>query len=113
MRPPKENIVIYNYKSNYEPKRSSRTVGVESGDGAKDRRTGVAETQDGVDKEGNAEGAFAVNKYKVVDECGISMRVFHSRSDAKRFLQDGWSIMIIKSPNKYNQALEKVGEALL
>ena len=113
MRPPKENIVIYNYKSNYEPKRSSRTVGVESGDGAKDRRTGVAETQDGVNQEGDVEGASAVNKYKVVDECGIAMRVFHSRSEAKRFLQDGWSIMIIKAPDKYKLALEKVGEALL
>ena len=113
MRPPKENIVIYNYKSNYESKRSSRTVGVESGDGAKDRRTGVAETEVGINQERDVEGAFSVNKYKVIDECGIAMRVFHSRSDAKRFLQDGWSIMIIKRPNKYNQALEKVGEALL
>jgi len=54
-----------------------------------------------------------LNRYKVIDESGIAMRIFPSRLEAKRFLQDGWSIMIIKSPNKYKQALEKVGEALL
>lgn len=54
-----------------------------------------------------------MNKYKVIDELGSAIRVFHSKADATRFLQDGWSIMIIKSPNKYKQALEKVGEAIL
>ena len=54
-----------------------------------------------------------MNRYKVIDETGIAIRIFPSKSEAKRFLQDDWSIMIIKSPNKYKQALEKVGEALL
>ena len=52
-------------------------------------------------------------KYKVLDELGKAIRVFHSRGEEKRFLQDGWSIMIIKTPDKYKLALEKVGEALL
>lgn len=54
-----------------------------------------------------------MNKYKVLDESGSAIRVFHKRSEASRFLQDGWSIVIIKSPDKYKLALEKVGEALL
>lgn len=54
-----------------------------------------------------------MNKYKVIDDAGVAMRVFHSRAEAKRFLQDDWSIVIIKSPDKYKLALEKVGEALL
>jgi hypothetical protein len=52
-------------------------------------------------------------KYKVLDEIGKAIRVFHSKAEAKRFLQDGWSIMIIKTPDKYKLALDKVGEALL
>lgn len=54
-----------------------------------------------------------MNKYKVVDEAGHAMRVFYKKSEATKFLQDGWSIVLIKSPNKYTQALEKVGEALI
>lgn len=54
-----------------------------------------------------------MNKYKVVDESGQAMRVFYKKDEATRFLQDGWSIVLIKSPNRYEQALAKVGEALL
>lgn len=54
-----------------------------------------------------------MNRYKVIDESGIAIRIFPSKSEAKRFLQDGWSILIMKSPDKYKLALEKVGEALL
>lgn len=54
-----------------------------------------------------------MNRYKVIDESGIAIRIFPSKLEAKRFLQDGWSILIMKSPDKYKLALEKVGEALL
>lgn len=55
MRPPKENLHYY-YKSYYEPKRSSRTVGVESGDGTKDRRAGFVKTKVLVGTERDIEG---------------------------------------------------------
>lgn len=54
-----------------------------------------------------------MNKYKVTDESGQAIRVFYRKHEAKRFLQDGWSIHLIKSPNRYEQALSKVGEALI
>ena len=52
-----------------------------------------------------------MRKYRVVDEAGYGMRIFHSKAEAVRFLQEGWSIQTISSPNKYKQSLEKVGEA--
>lgn len=54
-----------------------------------------------------------MNKYKVVDESGQAMRIFYKKAEATKFLQDGWSIVLIKSPNRYTQALTKVGEALI
>ena len=53
-----------------------------------------------------------MTKYKVLDETGQSMRIFPSRAEAKRFLQDGWSIVIIEGRDKYTHALHLVGEAL-
>ena len=47
-----------------------------------------------------------------MDELGESIRIFPSKSEAVKFLQEGWTILIIKSPDKYKQALERVGEAL-
>ena len=55
----------------------------------------------------------SVNKYKVIDEIGSSIRIFYKKSDAIKFMQDGWSIELIKAPDRYQQALEKVGECLL
>jgi hypothetical protein len=54
-----------------------------------------------------------MRKYKVLDETGQSMRIFPSRAEAKRFLQDGWSIVIIEARDKYKHALHLVGEALV
>lgn len=54
-----------------------------------------------------------MNRYKVLDETKRAIRIFHKKSEAVRFLQDGWSIIFIKSESKYQQALNKVGEALL
>ena len=53
-----------------------------------------------------------MRKYKVVDELNKGIRIFPSKAEATRFLQEGWSIVIMVSPNKYQQALEKVGEAI-
>ena len=53
-----------------------------------------------------------MRRYKVLDELGESIRIFPSKSEAVKFLQEGWTILIIKSPDKYKQALERVGEAL-
>ena len=53
-----------------------------------------------------------MRRYKVLDEFGESIRIFPSKSEAVKFLQEGWTILIIKSPDKYKQALERVGEAL-
>ena len=53
-----------------------------------------------------------LRKYKVLDEIGQAIRIFPSKSEAVKFLQEGWTILIITTPNKYKQALEKVGEAL-
>ena len=36
-------------------------------------------------------------KYKVLDEEGIAIRIFHSRYEAKAFLQEGWTIVPIKT----------------
>lgn len=55
----------------------------------------------------------SVNKYKVIDEIGSAIRIFYKKSDAIKFMQDGWSIELIKAPDRYQQALEKVGECLL
>ena len=54
-----------------------------------------------------------MRRYKVLDETGQSMRIFPSRVEAKRFLQDGWSIVIIEARDKYKHALHLVGEALV
>lgn len=54
-----------------------------------------------------------MNKYKVLDDTKQAIRIFHTKAEATRFLQEGWSIVLLKSPNKYSQALEKVGEALI
>jgi hypothetical protein len=54
-----------------------------------------------------------MNKYKVLDETKQAIRIFHKKAEATRFLQEGWSIVLLKSPNKYNQALQSVGEALI
>ena len=53
-----------------------------------------------------------MRRYKVVDELGCAIRIFPSKSEAVKFLQEGWTILIIKSPDKYKQAIERVGEAL-
>jgi len=55
----------------------------------------------------------SMTKYKVIDETGQAMRVFHKKAEAVRFMQDGWSIELLKSPSRYEQALTKVGEALI
>ena len=49
-------------------------------------------------------------KYKVLDEEGIAIRIFHSRYEAKAFLQEGWTIVPIKT--KKIDPLELVGECL-
>jgi hypothetical protein len=54
-----------------------------------------------------------MRRYKVLDETGQSMRIFPSKAEAKRFLQDGWSIVIIEARDKYKHALHLVGEALV
>ena len=54
-----------------------------------------------------------MNKYRVLDETGQALRIFYKKSEAIRFMQDGWTIQLIKAPNRYKQALEKVGECLL
>lgn len=54
-----------------------------------------------------------MNKYKVLDETGSALRVFYKKAEAIRFMQDGWTMQLIKAPNRYKQALEKVGECLL
>ena len=54
-----------------------------------------------------------MNKYKVVDETGEAMRIFHKKSEATKFLQEGWTVQLLKSPSKYQQALARVGEAPL
>ena len=54
-----------------------------------------------------------MNKYKVIDEAGQAIRIFYKKSEATKFLQEGWSIQLLTYPNRYEQALAKVGEALL
>ena len=54
-----------------------------------------------------------MNKYKVLDDTKQAIRIFHTKSEATRFLQEGWSIVLLKSQSRYKQAMEKVGEALL
>jgi hypothetical protein len=53
-----------------------------------------------------------MRRYKVIDELGCAIRIFPSKGEAVKFLQEGWTILIMTTPNKYKQALEKVGEAL-
>lgn len=55
----------------------------------------------------------SVNKYKVIDEFGSAIRIFYKKSEATRFMQEGWSIQLVKAPDRYQQAMEKVGECLL
>ena len=50
-----------------------------------------------------------MTKYKVLDEDGIAIRVFLNRKEAKAFLQEGWSIVVIKK-EKIDPCL-LVGEA--
>ena len=52
-------------------------------------------------------------KYKVIDESGQAIRVFYKKPEAIRFMQDGWTIQLLKTPSRYEQALSKVGEALI
>jgi len=52
-----------------------------------------------------------LRKYKVIDESGLAIRVFHNKKEAVKFLQEDWTILIMTTPNKYKQALEKLGEA--
>lgn len=54
-----------------------------------------------------------MNKYKVIDETNKAIRVFYKKAEAIRFLQDGWTIQLVKVPNRYKQALANVGECLL
>ena len=54
-----------------------------------------------------------MRKYKVLDEFGQAIRIFPSRAEAKRFLQDGWTITIIKGRDNYQHALNLVGLAPL
>lgn len=54
-----------------------------------------------------------MNKYKVIDESGSAIRVFYKKSEATKFLQDDWSIQLVKAPNKYDRAMELVGECRL
>lgn len=54
-----------------------------------------------------------MNKYKVIDETGSAIRVFYKKHEAVKFLQDGWSMELLKAPNRYKQALDKVGECLI
>ena len=55
-------------------------------------------------------GVFHMVKYKVLDEEGIAIRIFHSRYEAKAFLQEGWTIVPIKT--KKIDPFELVGECL-
>ena len=52
-----------------------------------------------------------LRKYKVLDETGLSIRIFPSKGEAKRFLQDGWSIVIIEGRDNFQHALKLVGFA--
>lgn len=52
-------------------------------------------------------------KYKVIDENGQAIRVFYKKPEAIRFMQNGWTIQLLKTPSRYEQALSKVGEALI
>ena len=54
-----------------------------------------------------------MKKYKVLDEQGKAIRIFHKKSEATKFLQQDWSIQLLTYPSRYEQALAKVGEALL
>lgn len=54
-----------------------------------------------------------MNKYKVIDETGSAIRIFYKKQEAVKFLQSGWSIQLLKAPNRYKQALDKVGECLI
>jgi hypothetical protein len=54
-----------------------------------------------------------MNRYKVMDETGQAMRIFHKKPEAIRFMQDGWTIQLIKTPSRYEQALTNVGEATI
>lgn len=53
------------------------------------------------------------NKYKVVDETGQAMRIFDRRSEATRFLQEGWRILLIKGLSPYEIAVQRVGYAVI
>lgn len=52
-----------------------------------------------------------MRKYKVIDELNVGIRIFPSKAEAVKFLQDGWTIVIINTPNKYKKSIELVGEA--
>jgi hypothetical protein len=45
-----------------------------------------------------------MKRYKVLDETGQAIRIFPSEEEAKRFLQDGWSIVIIEARDKQKNA---------
>lgn len=50
-------------------------------------------------------------KYKVLDEDKRPIRVFFTKEEATNFLQDGWSIVRIQTPDVRKTAAEKVGDA--
>ena len=52
-------------------------------------------------------------RFKVVDETGEAMRLFPSKQEAQRFLQDGWQIVALPKRDMYTEALQKVGECLI
>lgn len=51
-------------------------------------------------------------KYKVVDETGMAIRLFHSLDEAEKFLQEGWKIVRLPKKPKVN-LYELLGECLM
>ena len=50
--------------------------------------------------------------YKVIDEMGAAMRLFQTLDEAKKFLQEGWSIIKIPKAKKPKlNLIELLGEA--
>lgn len=52
-------------------------------------------------------------RYKVLDETGAALRLFQSKQEALRFLQEGWTVAVMPRRNPYLEALKSVGEARL
>jgi hypothetical protein len=54
-----------------------------------------------------------IKTFKIIDDEGLGVRIFHSKYDAKQFIESRPEMKIVTLVrDTYKEALEKVGECL-